>query len=201
MFVEVTREGLDVDLIPFQYDPVQLTPRNFEIEVRRFLVGLGTNLSNFQALHDQVITKPDGDYQIDVYVTFEALGADFKVLIECKHHKRPVERQLVQVLHDRLASVGAHKGMIFSTGGFQSGALRYAKEHGIACVHVMDGKAVYGQKSIGNPVQLPPWAEPVTSRLVWIEEREDGGWALPYAASTTDSAREMLGLSEPSDTK
>lgn len=153
----------------------------------------------FEALHDHVLRRPDGDYQIDVYVTFQALGADIKVLIECKHHQRPVEQEVVQVLHDKLARMSAHKGMVFSTNGFQSGVLRYAKEHGIACVHVMDGKTVYMQKGLGGSIELPPWAEPVASRLVWIEDTTEGNWSLHYDSSGTDSSREMLGLPRPLD--
>jgi hypothetical protein len=49
-------------------------------------------------------------YEIDVSVRFEALGADFLVLVECKHQKRPVERERVQVLLDRIREVWSAPG-------------------------------------------------------------------------------------------
>jgi len=161
-----------LDVIPFEFDPPKLTPEQFEREVRRFLVSLGGELTNFEALHDQVITTSDGDYQIDVYVTFEVLGVRMKVLVECKHQQRPVEREVVQLLNGKLESVGAQKGIIFSTAGFQSGAFKYAARHGIALVHVADGKAVYGQKSTGVVIHYPPWVKPYVAIHTWCKEQE-----------------------------
>ena len=42
------------------------------------------------------------------------------------------------VLHRKLDSIGAQKGIMISTGGYQSGAIEYAKEHGIALIIVKD---------------------------------------------------------------
>jgi restriction system protein len=49
------------------------------------------------------------------------------MLIECKRHKEKVKRDLVMVLHQRLQSVGGQKAMLFSTAGFQTGAVEYAR--------------------------------------------------------------------------
>ena len=37
--------------------------------------------------------------------------------------------------------MGAHKEMLFTTSGFQSGAIKYAKAHGIALVSIIGGVA------------------------------------------------------------
>nr|WP_249671834.1 restriction endonuclease [Pseudomonas syringae] len=55
-------------------------------------------------------------------------------MIECKKYRNAVERELVQVLQDKVRSVGAHKSMLFTTTEFQSEAVKYAKAHGIALV-------------------------------------------------------------------
>ncbi len=80
----------------------------------------------------------DGNYQIDIYAEFTALEVKFKVLCECKKYKNKVNREKVAVLHRKLDSIGAQKGIMISTGGYQSGAIEYAKEHGIALIIVKD---------------------------------------------------------------
>jgi restriction system protein len=93
---------------------------------------------------DVKVEAYDSTYQMDVLAKFQAIaGAEFIVLIECKKYRNAVERELVQVLHDKVRSVGAHKGMLFTTTGFQSGAVKYARVNGIALVSIIDGAATY----------------------------------------------------------
>ena len=104
---------------------------------------------------------PDGQYRIDVTVRFAQLGADFLVLAECKDHARPVEREDVQVLADKLRAAGAQKGMLFSTNGFQKGAIDYARSHGIALVRIIEGALTYetrGVRADNVRPAPPPWA-------------------------------------------
>ena len=64
--------------------------------------------------------------------------AKFKVLCECKQYTSSVSREKVAVLHDKIESIGAHKGILLATSDFQSGAIQYAKAHGIALITVED---------------------------------------------------------------
>jgi restriction system protein len=80
------------------------------------------------------------------------------VLVECKRHSRPVERDDVLALESKLRDVGAHKAMLFSTAGFQRGALEYATERGIATVTFIDGKLTYQTRAAGPSLEPPPWA-------------------------------------------
>ena len=97
-------------------------------------------LKDLIIVHDKVIKTSDGSYQIDVYAEFTAFGSKIKVLCECKKYKRKVDREKVAVLHRKLESIGAHKGILISVNGFQSGAIEYAKAHGIALI-TMDGSS------------------------------------------------------------
>jgi restriction system protein len=138
-----------------QYKPVTLTPKQFEIEVEILLNKLGAGkLAEFRTDRLEKLQSADGEYEIDVTVRFEALGGNYLVLVECKYHKSPIKRDVVQVLHDRLRATGAQKGMIFATTGFQKGAISYAKLHGIALVQVADGKTSYFTKG-GGPTIYP----------------------------------------------
>lgn len=47
--------------------------------------------------------------------------------------------------------------MIFSTAGFQSGAIKYAKAHGIALVEIKEGQTEYGARGPGETFRIPAW--------------------------------------------
>ncbi len=117
-----------------------ISPTQFEEYCLKILNGYAEEekLTEFAITHNVVISATDGEYQIDVYAEFTAMGVKFKVLCECKRYSHPVSREKVAVLHDKIASIGAHKGILLSTSGFQSGAIQYAKTHGIALIHVYD---------------------------------------------------------------
>jgi len=138
--------------------PLDLSPREYELAVKDILDGTGMALSEFSSRHLEDVPGVDGSYAIDVTVRFSALGAEFLVLVECKHEKRKVERQAVQVLHDKVRSTGAQKGMLFSVAGFQQGAIEYALVHGIALVQLADGDSSWFTRSAGPPAPPPPWA-------------------------------------------
>lgn len=92
------------------------------------------------------MTTADGTYQIDIYAMFEALGCDVKVLVECKHFKSPVKRDVVALLYDKLLANGCHKGIIVATSKFESGAIEYEKQHRIALIEIVDGRSEYRVK-------------------------------------------------------
>ena len=133
-----------------------ISPTDFELLIKEYLEGAGKDLKDFRVSHDVHLLKSDGEYQIDIYAEFEVLGAIFKVLVECKRHKSDIKREVVQVLYDKLRATGAHKGMLFSTSGFQSGAYKFAKEHGIALIRVIEGRYTYVTKSYGEQAYNPP---------------------------------------------
>ncbi|MEK5142255.1 restriction endonuclease [Paenibacillus sp. FSL M7-0134] len=95
-------------------------------------------LKNFFILHNQKVQTSDGEYQIDIIAEFIALSVRFKVIVECKRYTRPVEREKIVVLADKVRSLGAHKGILISTSGFQSGATEYARQHGVALLQIFD---------------------------------------------------------------
>jgi hypothetical protein len=105
--------------------------------------------------HLDPIDCPDGTYVIDVTVRFRLAGMDFLVLFECKRHKSPVKREHVMVLHAKLQSTGAQKGVVVAASGFQSGALQYAQAHGIACVRLVDDAWTYLSRTTSGQAPTP----------------------------------------------
>jgi restriction system protein len=142
--------------------PAELTPAEFEETIRAWLQKWAQSSGQkIEAEHLGPIMGGGGEYKIDVLVKIEIFGgATIVVLVECKHQRRPVEREDVMVLEAKLRDVGAHKGMLFSTSGFQKGALQYATAHAIAAIAVVDGEWLYETKNAGDePLTPPPWAQ------------------------------------------
>lgn len=158
--------------------PANPSPEAFEREVHSLLDQLGQDLTSFESKHREPVPGSDGVYEIDITARFQALGANLLVLIECKKHTSSVKRDAVQVLHDRIRSCGAHKGMLFATAGFQRGAIEYAKKHGIALVEFVDGRTTYVTKmltsNIAQPILPPPWAN-VPAYVGWLITLNDDG--------------------------
>ena len=119
---------------------LSLTPTEFEKYCYKILKGYAEeeSLKDFTTTHNKKIETYDGKYQIDVYAEFTALNSKIKVLCECKQYTSSIKRETVTALHNKLNSIGANKGIIFSTSDFQSGAIQYAKAHGIALLTVED---------------------------------------------------------------
>lgn len=117
-----------------------ITPTDFEKYCFRILKAYAEkeNLSDYTIEHNVKLKAHDGMYQIDILLQFKIAGLAFKVLAECKQYKRPVERKVVAELYSKLNSLGAQKGIIIATSGFQSGTVEFAQEHGIALIQVYD---------------------------------------------------------------
>jgi restriction system protein len=158
-------------------DPMSLSPDDFEQEVRRILTEEGVGLKDFTTSHLEKIYGTDGDYIFDVTARFEALGANFLVLIECKRQVDPIEREIVQILAAKLRAVAAQKGMIFSTAPFRRGAIRYAQAHHIALVLIADGKMTYVTKDAGPVSCYPPWIPRVVGLLVSLTDEENESYS------------------------
>ena len=128
--------------------PLSLKPDEFEIAVMKSLqYDTSCKLHKFVVHGKRLVAGIDGEYEIDASAEFELFDAKFKVLIECKRYNKPVNRDLVMVLCAKLQSTAMHKGIMYSTSGFQSGAIKYARKHGIALIHLQDGSSTALTKS------------------------------------------------------
>src|SRR5713226_3418483 len=106
----------------------------YEHEVVKLFAEWGAELDEFRITHRERVQGSDGTYVIDSVIRYRAMGMSFLVLVEAKLHGRPVERSDLQQLYQKVVSTGAHKGVLVSSGGFQAGALEFAKHHGIALI-------------------------------------------------------------------
>jgi restriction system protein len=165
-----------------------LTPTQFEAQVRRWLESVANPLEAFSANHSESLVGVDGEYTIDVTARFRALGgASFLVLVECKKHKNPVKREVVQALRAKQEALGAQKAIVVATAKFQSGAIEYASKHGIALAQIVSGSVVYVQANFGREVRAIP-ADAEDYAGLFYGPNPDGRLAYPEGLSVRANA-------------
>lgn len=76
--------------------------------------------------------------QIDVLIRHKEALYEHLIIAECKYWKRNVKRETVDVVARTVQEVRASRGVIFSTKGFQTGAVRQAKSDNIDLFYVRD---------------------------------------------------------------
>ena len=139
---------------------IDVTPEEYETQVVSWLKSAGRPLTQFKINHLKHLSGPGGDYEFDAVAEFTILnGARVVVLVECKRCSRPVERDHVMTLWAKLQDISAQKAMMFSTSGFQAGALEYAKSKNIATVIFVAGEFLYETKALNTPSVPPPWVK------------------------------------------
>lgn len=138
------------------YPAAQITPAEFEEFTTSLFVALKETgrISDLRVQNHEVIEGVDGAYDFDATVRFRVAGMEFLILLEAKCHKNPIKRELVQVLYQKLQSVGANKAVLVSTAPFQRGAVEFAITHGVALVTVTEGRFTYEVRHTGRPVAL-----------------------------------------------
>ncbi len=176
--------------LPGRESYTEMTPTDFEKYVISMLETQyrQDGVENASFTHNVTRDAHDGSYQIDGEIRFSIMGVEYITLVECKHYKGPIKREQIQVLNDKIQSVGAHKGIFVTTSFFQSGALLYAKEHGIALITIADGSIQYearGRNWIDKPV-IPPWVERKPYIMVWQEQVSDTTISCSYTSTTSD---------------
>lgn len=90
--------------------------------------------------HDIVLTGKSGaTHQIDVYWEFKIARTTYKTIIEVKDWKTKVKKEQIASFHSVLDDItGNPKGIYVSFSGFQEGAVKYAKHHGIELLTVTE---------------------------------------------------------------
>ena len=132
-----------------------MTPTEFEIYCLNLLKDIAKGYNNCSVSHNKLVIVNDGEYQIDGLINFEMFGVNYKTIVECKKYNSKIKRSQIQIFHDTLRNIGAHKGIFISTSSFQSGAMEYAKIHGIALLQIVNGAIMNVQMSVNiNPLLI-----------------------------------------------
>lgn len=91
-------------------------------------------LTGVEVHHKRVYVGRVSGREIEVDISFETsiAGARLLCLVECKCYSRSVSADEVEEFHSKLDDIGAHKGIMVTTVGFQDGAVKVAEGRGIA---------------------------------------------------------------------
>jgi hypothetical protein len=99
------------------------------------------------------------DIIIDVSFNYSVAGSDLLFIVECKCYNHAVPVDDVEEFHSKIDDIGAHKGIMVTTVGFQSGAIKTAKGRGISLALLtkehQKGELVYVVNTTG-PVKPQP---------------------------------------------
>lgn len=97
------------------------------------------NTGNVTVERDVVLKGKSGqERQIDVLIKHQEGLYTHKIIVECKHWNSKVKRSQVDALSAAIQDLNASKGVIFTSKGFQSGAIGYAQHNGIDLFIVRD---------------------------------------------------------------
>lgn len=137
-----------------RYAQADISPAEFEQFVADLLAAGAPGLDGYHVTVHDVIEGVDGKYDFDATARFSLHGLEFLVVVEAKFHKNPIKREVVQILHSKAVSVGAHKAVLVTTSHFQRGAIEFAKKHGIALVTVTEGRFTIEVRAATKPPAL-----------------------------------------------
>lgn len=84
------------------------------------------------------IDRSGAKRQTDVKIIRRTAMYTYTTLVECKRWKKPVGRDRIDVLASSILELGATNGAIFTTVGFEAGAVSYAKSKNIELYLVRD---------------------------------------------------------------
>lgn len=109
--------------------------RNYQKEAAVFFRSLG-----FEAKVEESIEGARGKHNIDVWVSGEVHGIQFKWAVECKNWKSNIPKEKVMALISIVQDIGADRGFLLSEVGFQSGAVRAAHKSNVTLTSIADLK-------------------------------------------------------------
>ncbi len=96
----------------------------------------------FTAEVDARLTEANGAvHAIDVAARRAVAGVDVLWIVECKYRGRRVSMGMVRELRSLVIDLGADRGLLMSETGFQSGAIRTARQKNITLTSLADLRA------------------------------------------------------------
>ena len=154
------------DINPYRRLQTDINPTEFELFCLETVKAFSEKekLRDVKITHNQRVSAPDSTYQIDILVEYTALACRHTVVVECKKYSRSIERATVAELYAKVQSIGAQKGILISTSGYQSDAVKFAGVHGIALWQICDRQIKHFTASLGSPIR--------ESILLLLEESE-----------------------------
>jgi restriction system protein len=148
--------------------------------------------------HNKTYTGRVSRRKIKMEVSFEGqlLGARILGLVECKCYKSRVEVSDVEEFHSKVNDIGAHKGIMFTTVGYEAGAKKVAKGRGIALFILREGQEP-GERRVETKAEKRPTTPSFLrgSFLPW-EHFSESHDEIGYRVESADELFYLLAFSE-----
>lgn len=95
---------------------------------------------------------------IKIDVSFELKLNAFTILclVECKWYNHKVDVSEVEEFRTKIDDIGAHKGLMFTTEGYQDGAIKVARAYGISLARLSDSPKSGDILAITNSISTKP---------------------------------------------
>ncbi len=108
-------------------------------EFEKFVAELYKDDGDVTVEHNVTLKGKSGaDRQIDVLITRRTKLHSYQTMVECKYWKNRVERSVVDIVYAGMDDLNISKGVIFTTTGYEAGAVEYAKAKNIDIFLVRD---------------------------------------------------------------
>ena len=108
-------------------------------EFEHFVQKLYEDDPNLTTKHNvTLIGKSGAKRQIDVLVTQKTKMTTMTTIVECKRWKQKVNRGIIDIVSSAIEDLNANKGVVFTTSGYEEGAIEYAKYKNIDIFLVRD---------------------------------------------------------------
>lgn len=131
--------------------------KNYEQFTQQVLSSLVGVTVHHQRMYTGRISQRD--IKVDVSFNYTIAGADLLFLVECKCYAHSVTVDEVEEFHSKIDDIGAHKGIMVTTVGFQEGAVKTARGRGIALALLttehQPGELQYVVNSAAPPKPMP----------------------------------------------
>ncbi|WP_049723747.1 restriction endonuclease [Gilvimarinus polysaccharolyticus] len=121
--------------------------KEYQIQASEFFNRLG-----FHTEVEAKVSGVRGFHEIDVLVTGDLHGISVKRVIECKNWKHNIPKEKVMALYSIVQDVGADRGFLLSEIGFQSGAIRAAKNSNLTLTSLADLKIEANSTIVENEI-------------------------------------------------
>jgi hypothetical protein len=122
-----------------------INPDAYELMVKSLLEAKlrRTGLGTFESYHLKKYKGKSGqEHEIDVSFEIKVGDLELLFLAECKKYQRRVGVDDIMAFSYRMKDIGAHKGLLVTTHGFQAGVTTIAKSERIALLVAAKGRII-----------------------------------------------------------
>jgi restriction system protein len=137
-----------------------ITAPQFDRLISNYVYDLFKDFNRFKLEKSVEIAYSNTEYQINIKVSYELIGVQLQIPIECYKQSEKLDINTVQKFYAKMKLIRAKKGMLFSSSGFTYDAYNYAKNNGIALIKIVEGKYTYNLRSFAAPnFVMPDWVD------------------------------------------